>query len=546
MEVAAEEVDSVGYSLWRGGRLLGRIDLVFPSERPGLVAGMLNPLPAYGDIEPVVQLRMDHLPGRPVLQMPGSEMRRRRPGETLALRKLSAEEAAGIEPARVFELRDDDDQPLELAMLSIERVDARENRGAVRTACEELGIDFSPWYLIGRLLTLLLGSAGISACHEQPPDRADHEVASAPASVDSAGIRVVSNPAGLAGQVSVWRVDSVPRFRIGHDGSVATFGRVAGARRRADGMLAVVDGMTHEIIVVDSLGTVVRRIGRQGAGPGEFARPPVVAWSDDGTLLAFDPGSIRISSFDLDGSLVREQSLAGLFGEVLVGNGAWRIASDGTLIGSIASGSVTEQRYRVLAVPAQGGALIDLARYDGPRGVFAAGWIVSSSFAHRPLLALGPDGQQAVLTATPGWEVRWFDLHAADLTSIARVGIARSAVEQAMIEDEQDVWRERAGDRVPAATYLDALAELEVPDSLPAIASIFMDPARNVWLGRRTTRERRPPVEYVVLDASGRWIANAIVPVGIGYITDVSSTAIVARTTSSAGDPVVSVHPIRR
>jgi hypothetical protein len=171
---------------------------------------------------------------------------------------------------------------------------------------------------------------------------------------------------------------------------------------------------------------------------------------------------------------------------------------------------------------------------------------VNSSFAHRPLMALGPDGQQAVLTEAPGWEVRVFDARAGDLTSIARVGRARSAVEAAMIDDEQEVWRERAGDRVAAATYLDALAELEVPDSLPAISSIFIDPAQNVWLGRRTARARTPPVEYVILDASGRWIANALVPEGIGYITDISRNAVVARTTTSAGEPVVSVHSISR
>jgi hypothetical protein len=141
----------VGYSLWRGGRLLGRIDLVFPSKSPGLVAGMLSPSPAYEDIGPVIQLRMDHLPGRPVLQTVGSEIRPGRPREPMPLRKLSAEEAAGIAPDRVLELRGEDDQPLALEVLWIERVDARENRGAVRTACEELGIEFSPWYVSARL-----------------------------------------------------------------------------------------------------------------------------------------------------------------------------------------------------------------------------------------------------------------------------------------------------------------------------------------------------------------------------------------------------------
>ena len=144
----------MAYFLWRGGVLRGRIHLVFPSRRPGLVAGMLHPTADYEHIEPIVQLRLKHLPGSPVLQqsIPESAPERRSTRKTSVLRKLSAEEAAGVDPSRVLELRDRENEPLELDMLSIERVSSSENRGKVRSACEELGIEFSPWYLIGSVI----------------------------------------------------------------------------------------------------------------------------------------------------------------------------------------------------------------------------------------------------------------------------------------------------------------------------------------------------------------------------------------------------------
>ena len=158
----------MGYSLWRNGQLLGKVHVVFPTVEPDLVGGMLHPVPEYGDIEPLIQLRMDHLTGRPVLQQSivgyGVPERPTNGRRESALRRLGVEVAGGVESACVLELRDGNDQPLELGMLSLQRVDDRENRGEVRTACEQLGVGFSPWYLFGRSPAMASASANRIGC----------------------------------------------------------------------------------------------------------------------------------------------------------------------------------------------------------------------------------------------------------------------------------------------------------------------------------------------------------------------------------------------
>jgi hypothetical protein len=143
------------YTLWRNDVLLGHVHIAFPSADPAVVGGMFHPSADFLDIGPLMQARMDHLPGRPVLHHAVLERQSRdrpiAPAQAAPLRRLSAQEARGIEPTRVLELRESQGTVLCTDVIAIQRVDARENTGALATACQDLGIPFSPWYVIARL-----------------------------------------------------------------------------------------------------------------------------------------------------------------------------------------------------------------------------------------------------------------------------------------------------------------------------------------------------------------------------------------------------------
>jgi len=100
------------------------------------------------------------------------------------------------------------------------------------------------------------------------------------------------------GEPSLW--PATPVFEVG---GVPPRGAELGSARSvllaADGRLIVVDPSYRSILEFDSTGTLLRRIGREGPGPGEYREPYSVAWLGD-TLALLDPGNGRIGFFGAD------------------------------------------------------------------------------------------------------------------------------------------------------------------------------------------------------------------------------------------------------
>jgi hypothetical protein len=87
------------------------------------------------------------------------------------------------------------------------------------------------------------------------------------------------------------------------EGDPAAFGDPFDILPRPDGtfLLRESDDPTLSLYAAD--GRVIRRFGRDGAGPGEF-RHPYPAWLGD-TLVVHDPAQSRITFYALDGTLLR-------------------------------------------------------------------------------------------------------------------------------------------------------------------------------------------------------------------------------------------------
>lgn len=95
-----------------------------------------------------------------------------------------------------------------------------------------------------------------------------------------------------------------------------------------NGEIAVADAELHQILLLDSTGALVAKVGRQGSGPTEFdAIALVVFWGD--SLAAYDPAQRRLSFIRRDGSLIREERVesSGLMAPVVLG-----LRSDGAVI----------------------------------------------------------------------------------------------------------------------------------------------------------------------------------------------------------------------
>jgi len=97
------------------------------------------------------------------------------------------------------------------------------------------------------------------------------------------GVTTVTNPETPAyGSVSqemheLWR-------RGGEDDEEIFFGTIAEFLHDADGNIYLLDGQLSEIQVFDPRGNLLRTIGRQGEGPGEFQNGADMFWAPNGEI----------------------------------------------------------------------------------------------------------------------------------------------------------------------------------------------------------------------------------------------------------------------
>ncbi|MDE2764216.1 MAG: 6-bladed beta-propeller [Gemmatimonadota bacterium] len=95
--------------------------------------------------------------------------------------------------------------------------------------------------------------------------------------------------ARLVSEVSIGELDGPDEYLFGRIGSLAV---------DRDRNVYVFDRQSQHVRVFDPAGAYVATLGRQGEGPGEFARAETIAVLPDGRLLVRDPGNMRIQVFD--------------------------------------------------------------------------------------------------------------------------------------------------------------------------------------------------------------------------------------------------------
>jgi hypothetical protein len=82
------------------------------------------------------------------------------------------------------------------------------------------------------------------------------------------------------------------------------------------GRMWVFDNDSRAILVFEADGTLVRRVGRRGAGPGEFGSNNGMVILPDGGLAIWDGGNTRVSLFDSAGVFRESWPVPGGFGTV--------------------------------------------------------------------------------------------------------------------------------------------------------------------------------------------------------------------------------------
>lgn len=119
------------------------------------------------------------------------------------------------------------------------------------------------------------------------------------------GCQSESAPPATAGPQGSWVVATEPSRVLGVlDGDPAyQFSDVSAAALAPDGRLVVADAGSATVRTYDPDGRLLRLLGGEGSGPGEFVRPSQVLIRDDGSVLVWDDATFRVTEFDPTGEL---------------------------------------------------------------------------------------------------------------------------------------------------------------------------------------------------------------------------------------------------
>lgn len=344
---------------------------------------------------------------------------------------------------------------------------------------------------------------------------------------DSAGIRVVTSTAPAWGASSRWSIDTVPVLSIG-DASASPavlFIGVTGARQLDDGRFVVANSGDMALIYFDARGKELLRVGREGAGPGEFRQLTLVATAVDSVLL-WDAELDRATLFDGAGKLVRtfriearDTSGVSRFGFAPAGR-----FGDGSLLVAGRLGATTGEQsgLRRDTIPlrrasAEGAVGELIASIPGTEQL-----IISTkrylSMADRPFgrrSVTAADGDRVIVGSGDRDEVEVYDT-GGTLLAVWRIDRARraiSAIDVAMLGQ-----RQAAQLRQLPPDFADAmrrtLLQVGVPGTLPPYDQLVVDATGATWLRDDVGPVRRDTVahRWTVLDRDGRWLGSVGTP----------------------------------
>jgi hypothetical protein len=374
----------------------------------------------------------------------------------------------------------------------------------------------------------LLG-AGLLAC--APGDRATGVLVR-----DSADIQIVENQTPAWSDNASWRLASSPEVDIGSDrDSSPELFRVEDVIGLGDNY-AVINAASSEVLLFDSDGRLVRRIGGRGEGPGEFSRLRSLYRCGGDTLVVNDVA--RVSYFDVQGNFVRTAPIAppnaDEFPRIL------GVASDCSTF--VMSGNFTPGPAR--GVTARRSSYVFRAGLDRtPRdtiGSFPGQELVGTTvdgidqFLYLPW---GVDGVWAIdadryyFASSDQPEIRVY-ARRSGLTQIVRWPAERAPVsaEDRRLYEQKRLW---LLERFPGiAQVVPPLASVgALPADKPLFRSIIVDDEHNLWVrrypdfiaGRPDLYDRDVPLRYSpppgdvpevysVIDAAGRWLGEVDVP----------------------------------
>jgi hypothetical protein len=296
---------------------------------------------------------------------------------------------------------------------------------------------------------------------------------------------------------------------LGAESADDEFGSLTGILADHEGLIYLADAQSYDIRVFDPAGHLLRRIGRQGGGPGEFGMLQSIGWIGE-TLAALDPNNGRMGLMRTDGEWVGHRTYAALTGDIRIyqtGPGELYMPMIGTR-DSDGGGLVYIRQTERGAADTLRSPMRIASAGERPRSNVVCrfqGGISFYSVNFAPKLVFSPAPEALMAQAwTADYQIAFTDaandtvrLVARDLPPLPVTNEELSAVEAKFRE-----WRERwAGANCEPARPAR-------PAARSFIREIFFDDAGNTWVERETASGWA----YDIFDPTGRLLAEIPAP----------------------------------
>ena len=364
----------------------------------------------------------------------------------------------------------------------------------------------------------------------------------------SAGLETIDNSEPVWTPNQVWQVPATAFLEMGIVGPDSA--RVFQPRdvyRDSRGRYVVADGgwgRDQSIVIFDSTGTVLKRFGRSGDGPGEFGELFWVRRFRGDSIAAYDFVTRKVLLFTPDGTFAGDVSLRPILS---VKPSPYTVASD-EVVGVFKDGGVLAYRPGFAAMDSAPGVLgirhelvhIDRSGREGQViGTFlGATWRFNSrDFRDREEIPLSPKGLLAVGDSTyfensgEDFLVREFDEAGHIIRVFGKPYTPRAidARDKAGYEDWYLDALAHSPEHGPPAIQREKqrLRTLEYPEHIPAVSALKVDADGNVWLEAWSKYALRPRATiWSVFRPDGRWLGDVTVPAGVEVSSLTSSQVL--------------------
>lgn len=347
----------------------------------------------------------------------------------------------------------------------------------------------------------------------------------------SVGFTLALDPCRVVqAQTPAWQ--AVRDVRVAFDDGPGALTSVSGLTVGRDGRVYVSQPQEGIVRVYDSRGRFLRKIGRSGAGPGEFERPSRLGWRGD-TLWVGDSPQARISLFRPNGSFVRSITFTQA-GPLTGGrpNVPGSLLADGSVLGLWLPPMYTLAGAKPVVEP-----LVRFSPRGDPLGVLGrrqrrqefvrvrsgtSSTYFAQPFSDSPLTAVAPDGSGLVIvTRAAATSRRQASFTVRKVSFSGRTAFERAypytprpltgdAVES-VVNKHAGGMQEAKFRTPPAAAARRLIREaLYRPGYLAPVTDVVLGRDGTIWLRREATG--RAVFDWQVLDAAGRPVGRVSLP----------------------------------